>query len=213
MTKDRIKLSAGGGLILLALVLLFLHYRVRPPFEPAVHEALGRVMAEEALRLVSGGGSLILIHRDTKTAAGPAVDAQLYAFYKTVGSRARISLTNLIKVDPLRVPDVPSGDFWTLEKNANENDVIVSFMGPPTFSEAQQSKLGSKIPKVVTLATGPISRRVDLATLFKRGLIQVAIIDREGGSKPNLASGSGDSRTLFDALYSVITPSSGGQNQ
>lgn len=210
MSKDRIKLALGGVLIVVAVVRLALYSSPRPPFDAGVHEALGRVMAEEALRYAPGGGNLVLIVRDTKSVASPAADAQIRSFCKAVGRSARIGSTNAIKIDPLRVPEVPAGDFWTLMKNAGENDVIVSFMGPPTFSEAQQAKLGGKAAKVVALATGAIARRVDLPILFKRGLLQAAIVDREAASRPNPAASASDSRTIFDSLYTVVSATSMG---
>ena len=108
------------------------------------HEALGEVLAQEALKLL-GGGRVILVARDTQAFPNPSVEAQQRRFLQVLAKAgAKVSATNTIKLDPLRPVGVPPGDFFLIIKKAAEADVVVSFVGPPALNPDQLSKLGDK---------------------------------------------------------------------
>lgn len=167
------------------------------------HEAIGQVAAEEALKLVGSGGRITLILRDTQTAKSPATDTQLRALSDTLAKQhLRINITNSMKVDPLRVPSVPPGDFLQILKRGAEGDVIISLLGPPVLTDQQSAKLDAKGPKVIAMCSGAAARQVDVRALFQRNLLSVAIVNRAAPSVP----APGDSpRAVFDRQYQVVT--------
>ena len=206
MAKQQIKLALGWIVIVGWLFWLWGSINPTPPFDPAQHVALGQVVAEESLKLLGPGGRFILILRDAGTFQSPATDVHKRTFLKTVtAAKAQVASTLSVKVDPLRVPAVPPGDLLRILKEAKDGDVIVSFAGPPVFSEAQMGKLGGKFPKMVAVCTGAIPKQVDLGSILKRGVLSLAILDREGAAKPIQAIR--DERGLFDRYYQLATPS------
>lgn len=207
MAKERIKQAVGLVVLLLSVAWLFLYDRPSPPFDPAPHAALGTVMAEEALKLIPGG-EVILIVRDTQTALSPAADRQEQAFRQTLeAGKGRVVSTFRIKLDPLRVPAVPPMDFFLILRNAKDNQVVVSFAGPPTFPDTPANKL-SKVPKVIALCPGPVPRQVDVPRLAQRGLITLAVVDRVPAGAPLTGKESLSTREIFDRFHRLATPSS-----
>lgn len=214
MRKSTIQLLISGVLVLAGLFQILNFNRVSPPFDSAPHRGLGEVMAEQAAKTVSSGGKVILIARDTQAFASDAADIQVSAFLKRLAvDHVSVVSTQWIKADPLRIPSVPQGDFFGIVKRAGDHDVVVSFLGPPMFDDAQVAKLGSDYAKVVALCTGGIPRQTDLGQAFRRGVLKVAIVDRPSSSISGGSSGSDKSlspRAAFDRWYQVVDASSYG---
>jgi len=175
-----------------------------PRLERSPHQATGRVIAEEALKLLKSGGEIVVIGRDTTAFKNPASDVQMASFRQTISrAQAKINAVHTLQVDPLRPVEVPSGDFFELLRKTPPQDVIVSFMGPPLLSEAQRLQLGEVKPRVIAFCSGSIPQQIDLRSLFEQGLLQTAIV-----SKRNVAvstqSVSGY-RQCFDRCFTIIT--------
>ena len=163
-----------------SLFLAFLLYPIPPRLEMKPHEALGQILAEQAGKLLGTGGKLIVIKRDTDTFTMPAAEAQWDSFEKTLRRAGTpIAVTRLLKVDPLRAVSVPPGDFFEVLRKATEADVVVSFLGPPTLSSDQITKLQGRQPRVLAVCTALLPPEVDLAALFAAKLIRVAVINRK----------------------------------
>ena len=176
-----------------------------PSFDPAPHRATGRVMAEEALKLLKPGGEIIVIARDTTAFKNPATDAQMSSFQKTLSqAHAKIGHIHALQVDPLRPVEVPAGDFFELLRKCPAQDVIVSFMGPPLLNEPQRLQLGEVKPAIVAFCSGAIPEQVELQSLFAQGLLKAAIIAKR--NVPVTAPASGSFRECFDRSFLVITP-------
>ena len=203
MGAKKIKLIAASVVLLGSWLFLILFSLARPPFDGRAHEAIGQVAAEEALKLIGSGGRITLILRDTLSAKSPATDAQLRSLSDALAKQhLKISLTNTMKVDPLRVPSVPPGDFLQILKRGAEGDVIISLLGPPLLTDQQSAKLDAKGPKVIALCSGAVLRQVDVRALFQRNLISAAIVNRAAPSVP----APGDTpRAVFDRQYQVVT--------
>ena len=110
----RIRTILAGLLTVAAWAVIYFSLFPMPPrFDLGPHRALGRMLAQETLKLQQPGTRVILITRDTTAFEAPAFDAQAEAFRKALKKgRVEIASTRLLKADPLRVLAVPSGDFF-----------------------------------------------------------------------------------------------------
>jgi hypothetical protein len=192
-----------AGLVTVAawVVIFFTFNPIPPSFDRGPHRALGKVLAQEALKLQQPGGRVFVITRDTVMFKTPAFEAQAEGFRQTLKkARVEIAATRLLKVDPLRVVGVPPSDFLDLLSKANEKDVIVSFMGPPVLDSGQLTKLepGNR-PRVLAVCSGAMPRQIDLKRLFDEKLLHAVVISR---GEPATSSGTGE----FDRLFKLITP-------
>lgn len=205
--SEKLKTAIGGSLVAVWLLWFFVLSKPSPPFDETPHRALGHVLAEEALKLATPDSKIIVIVRDTKTFRSPAIDTQMRVFRKVLAGKGKsIADTQLITVDALRVQTVPPGDFLQILRSSGDNDVVVSFTGPPALTEAQLAKLGRKHPKVIAVCTGAVARQVDLDQVFSRGLLHQAVLDRPDAGKP--ANVPPDERSIFEHFFRLASPGS-----
>lgn len=196
----------AGGVIAVAGVWLGLFlYPFPPGIDARLHKAVGETLAAEAIKLADPAARLFVLTRDTVEFQVPATVAQLDGLQQTLKAAGRPAATvRVFKADPLRVVEVPPGDFFDLLKQAKETDVFISLLGPPNLADAQVAKLGpNKRPKVIALCTGPVPRRVDLKKAFTQQLLHAAVVQRPGAPAK---VGPGDARAAFAQLFNVITP-------
>lgn len=168
------------------------------------HEALGEVLAQEALKQLGSGGRVFLVQRDTVLYPNPAAAAQVRVFLRVL-RRAGVSVagTNVVKIDPLRVVSAPPADFFQLLKKASESDVVVSFLGPPVLNADQLAKLGGKTPKVVAVCSGAMPNQVNLKRAFELKLLHTAVLSRVDvtGNSPTAAG----AQAWFDRYFLLAT--------
>lgn len=176
-----------------------------PAMDRKPHEALGEVLAAEALARLKPGARLLVIARDPEPYQVPASAAQLESFESAIlRGGGQIAGCHWIKLDPLRLPAVPPGDFFDLIRRGREDDVIVSFIGPPVLEMDQVSMLGTRRPQVLAVCTGEMPAQVDLVRIFDQHLLAVAVIDRTPPSGP---AASGGTRAEFDRRFRLVTGS------
>jgi hypothetical protein len=204
---DRNLRGIVAGVVVLAAwaVVFFSVCPMSPHFDNGPHRALGQVLGEETLKLRDSTSRLIVITRDTAEFEAPAITAQLDGFQRTLrkGS-AKITTTHLLKVDPLRVVGVAPGDFFELLRKSADNDVIVSFLGPPSLSDDQIARLGTGRPRVLAVCSGSMPQQIDLRKIFSQKLLHLAVISRPDATRA--ASGSGTAQGGFDRVFKLITP-------
>jgi TusA-related sulfurtransferase len=200
------KISVGMASLatVVAWLWLYLFFCPRPPgIDRRPHEALGQVLAEEALKQMGPGARLMVIARDPQTYQMPAAVAQYAGFQgalKQAGKSAAV--VRLVKMDPLRVVGVAPGEFADLLRQSKEADVIVSFLGPPVLDGEQLAKLGAKRPRVLAVCSGAMPARVNLKTIFDQKLLQAAVVSRlDAPAQPAV----GTSRSAFDRQFKLIT--------
>jgi hypothetical protein len=195
---------AAGIVITMATLWLYLFlYPSPPPLDARPHQGLGAALAEEAMKLGDASTRLIVIVRDQVSFQLPATKAQLDSFHRTLKTAGRSAATvRTIKEDPLRVVGVQPGEFFELLRQAKENDVFVSFLGPPVLAEDQLRKLGPKRPRVAALCAGAMPARVDLKKAFEQQLLHTAIVSR-AEAPANVASGN--AQAAFEQRFKVIT--------
>jgi hypothetical protein len=176
-----------------------------PRFDLAIHEAIGRTLAAEAVPLLGEGGRIFLVARDASSVPNPPAEAQLKALSAALKQTGHaISATNLFKLDPLRLLKLPAGDLAMFMKKMNEKDVLISLLGPPDFNQTQSAALGDKRPKIVALCPGTMPRQINLKKLFEDQALHVAIVSRRETASANptdVASAPG-----FDTLYAIVKP-------
>jgi hypothetical protein len=176
-----------------------------PSLDARTHEAAGRGIAREAIRLLAPGAEVSLITRDTGEAPNPADDTLLSSF-KAELSRARVKLghTQSIHLDPLRPREVPASDFLDCLHRTSKGHVLVSLLGPPPANLPTSTKAAEERPAVVVFCTGSAAGRADFQALFDKGLIQCAIVSRSKQAAGSSETGSRE--PAFDAHFRVLTP-------
>lgn len=172
-------LSALGAAAVAAVALAVTFVPVPPSVETGIPERIGREMAYETLRLRSANGRVTVLIRDTAEFPQKAVDVALASFEAELGrSGAKADVIRKFQVDPLRMVQVPPGDFFELMRRSKAGDVLVSFMGPPLLSEEQRAALGLIQPRVVAFCPGYLPRYINLSLMVERGLLHGGIVAR-----------------------------------
>ena len=184
MAAPRSLLLAALGAASVAIVALTVTFIPFPPSaETAIPERIGREMAQEALRLRGANGRVTVLVRDTAEFPQKAVDVALASFESELGRNgAKADGIRRFQVDPLRMVQVPPGDFFELMRRAKSGDVLVSFMGPPLLSEEQRAALGTIQARVVAFCPGYLPRYINLSLMVERGLLHGGIVSRADAS-------------------------------
>src|SRR5713101_2309235 len=199
--KATTAIAAVATLISITILYATLH-GFGPRIDTAPHQALGRTLAEEALKARGPGGRITILARDTATQKNPCADAQLRALEKGLKkARAPTAAIRFIKLNPIRLIAVAPGDFFDVLKKASDIDVIVSLIGPPVLPDEQAASLGEKRPKVVAVCSGWTPRQVNLRHIFEQGLLSAAVITRTDAS----SSSGGTLDQIFGRNFAVIT--------
>jgi hypothetical protein len=173
-----------------------------PEFDPAPHRAIGQVLADQALAL-GAGGKIVLLARDVSMIPNPASSEEVKAVSEALRQKGHpVAQTNLSKVDPLRVLRYPSGDYAELLRKLTDNDIVISLLGPPEFTDAQVIRVGEKRPRIVALCTGTLPEQLNLKKLFDDQFLHAAIVSRGELTSGYPASATTDKS--FEALYAVI---------
>lgn len=203
MRNNRIINWIATGVSLAALATIYLDGsgNLTPARDSKLYAAVGDVMARQAISLLKPGGQVVVIVRDTKSFEHPATDDQLEQFTKTLKkANVPIARTLSLKVDPLRVLEVPSGDFYELIRKTDVKNVIVSFMGPPILSDDQIRKLPLQSPAIVAFCPGCLTARADLRALFEQKLLHAAVV-----SNPDAAATASSPNGSFENSYIEVT--------
>lgn len=200
----------AGAVILACAAWLYVFLCPTPPnIDPRPHQGIGEVMAAEALKLLEPGARLIVVVRSQDSFVLPAARVQFNSFLNAIRVAGKTPhAIRSINVDPLRAVAVPPGEFTDILRQGKENDVIVSFLGPPTLAPQPNPKVGSVHPRIVALCSGAMPARINLKKAFDQKLLHAAIVSR--ADAPATAS-PGNARAAFDQMYRVITPDNLGE--
>ena len=132
--------AAGAVIVAMAAWLYLVLFPTPPAIDARPHQGLGEVMAGEAVKLAEGGARIIVITRDMGSFRLPAAEVQLAGCLAALKSAGKTpAATRTIKADPLRVVGVPPGEFFEILRQGKENDVIVSFLGPPRLPSSARN--------------------------------------------------------------------------
>jgi hypothetical protein len=204
MEPRQAKFIFSAVVLAVSALIIFLFLRTSgPSFDLAPHYAIGKVMAEEAAKLATGGGRVTIIGRDDAAFANPYAAAELQALLSALRSaNCSIASTNLLKLDPLRLARVPAGDYAQMTRRLGDKDVVVCLLGAPDLNAELLKATGTAQPKLVALCTGTFPRQIALKPLFDKQILQAAIVSKEELSAAAAGGGHGDA---FDKLYAVVT--------
>ena len=178
--------------------------KLRPFIEAFPPDAL-RAWAEGLGQETFAGssGRIFLVARDTRLFPNAAADAQLKSFLAKIrSSGAKVAVTNLLKLDPLRITSVPGSDYLQLLQRTAEADVVVSFLGPPNLGADQLTRLGEKRPKIIAVCSGAMPSQINLKQVAAQKLLHVAIISKQDVTAP--APAADTTQSWFDHLYVVV---------
>jgi len=148
-----------------------------PKFNVVLHQAVGRVMAEETARLIDNSGKIVIVAMEL--AAVPELQAQLDSFHQTLKRFPRISIKETYKLETDEKPKYSfgaglSGRRFVRIVNKNQSaDAIVSFVGAPGLEDDEVAQL-KKTPKFIAE-----TRSADkLKKLFEQKVIHTAVVSR-----------------------------------
>lgn len=213
MRNSKVVMVVAAGIMAgaLAVSLATVSGGPTPSVAAEVPEQVGRALAQEALKLLGPGGKVTLLARDTTEFPQAAVDLARESFLHEVSkSGGTVATVRQFAVDPLRIVQVPPGDFFEAIRRAGVGDVIASFMGPPLLTEEQRLALGDIKPKVVAFCSGAMPTYVDLRLLAEQRLLHASVLSRLSDSPEHAKP----AKETFDALYqradaaALLSPSS-----
>jgi hypothetical protein len=199
------------GLLLLLLLPGCQPKEVQALLEPS--QALGEVLAEEAVRLAGANRSITLITHDASWGPPSTAEQALRAALKR--QKATLDFVKTANLgNPMLSGEVglSAADFFeTMEKSAKAGAVI-SLVGAPQLKEGDAARLGSTHPPVLVVATASLGDKMGvhadplrLASLLEAKLIQLAIIDsNEPTAQPT--DKQDPHRALFAQRYRILRP-------
>lgn len=178
-----------------------------PPVDAARHQAAGWGLAQVALGLRGDGGQVVVMTRDTTEFPQPAMDRVMKGLRSGL-KEGQVTLERVreVEVDPLRLVELPSGDFMSLVRALPSGSVLISLLGPPFLTEDQRRQVGARPARVVAYCPGSIPDQVDLRRLFDQGVLEVAVVSRGAGGE---VSGGGV-QGRFKAWFETVTVSNVG---
>jgi len=172
-------------------------------------DALGTVLAEEAVRAGAGKKQVVIISPDANWGAVSTAEEAFRNALKKQGFAVTSKAANL--GDPMRRGPIglKAADFLdALEKSAGAG-VVVSFAGPPMLSPGDAARVPPEHVPVLVVATASLGNvpgvwgdRAQLAGLLDNKIIQLAIID---SSEPGATTNNGDpAHEIFSQHYLVL---------
>lgn len=176
-----------------------------PQFNRTLHQAVGRVLAEETATLLGHTGKVVIIA--IELADLPELKVQLEEFSRTLKRFPQIKIKETYR---LETDDKPKYSFGTglsarrFVRIVNKNttaDAIVSFVGAPALSPEHLAQLKTS-PKFIAE-----SRSADkLKKLFEQKVIQAAVVSRFEFPTP-VKGAPRSPREWFDQRFQVVTAS------
>ena len=206
---NKVALAVGSVLVIAGSSFwIYSHHFAAPKINVPLHQAVGRVMAEETAKLVDNRGKIVVIA--IETAKDPDLKVQLEEFEKTLKkfSGVTVGKTYMLETEGRAKYGTGSGlSARRLIRIVNKNttaDAIVSFVGAPEFKDDEIGQLQAR-PKFIAEV-----RSVEkLEKLFAKRLLQVAIVSRFQFPAP-VEGNPGTPRQWFDKRFQVVTAETAG---
>jgi hypothetical protein len=184
---------------------------VQALLEPS--QALGEVLAEEAVRLAEPNRSITLITHDSSWGPPSTVEKALRAALKKQNATLDFVKTANLG-NPMLSGEIglKAADFFEAMEKSAKAGAVISLVGAPQLNESDASRLTSGHTPVLVVATASLGDKmgvhtdpVQLGSLLEAKLIQLAIID---GNDPTGQSNakSDPHRSLFAQHYRILRP-------
>jgi hypothetical protein len=203
-TKTKEIFLVVGSILAIGASVCWITLQQRAPnMNVSLHQAVGRVMAEETARLLGGKGQVAIVSMET--ARVPELKTQLQAFEKALQRMNGITVLERYELDPEDKPKygagtgLSAGRFLRIVKKSAKADVIVSFVGVPRLTDEEMEKL-DRMPKFLAEAKD----RDKLTKLMEKKLLQVAVVPRFEFPAP-VSEKPRSAREWFDKYFQVVT--------
>ena len=176
-------------------------------------QALGEVLAQEAVRLAGANRSITLITHDNSWGPPSTAEQALRA-----GLKKQNATLDLVQAVPLGNPmlsgevGLKAADFFEAMEKSAKAGAVISLVGAPMLKDGDAARLTSPHPPVLVVATASLGDKmgvhtdpVQLASLLEAKVIQLAIIDgvdpmAQPTTKPD------QHRALFAQHYRILRP-------
>lgn len=191
-----------------ASILFFqMERRPKPDFAPV--QDLAGILAEETAAIIGKQGKVVLITLENETSRTQTQVCE-NRFKALGGISAVVEMVSSEQMIQHRTsPGFPARLFLQLLEKHPDASAIVSFQGPPDFSDRDLGQLPEKMPKIVVFAA------VDsgLKRLLGLRVIQLAILRRPHPLLPGRTPSPGptgevSARQQFNQKYEILTPES-----
>jgi hypothetical protein len=192
-------------LVVIAASALWIHRSefAAPKFNVALHQAVGRVMAEETARAVNQTGRVVIVA--IELAGVPELKVQLEEFERALRRFPHVTIKEKYLLEADDKPKYSFGAglssrrFVRLVNKNQSADAIVSFVGAPSLSTNEMAEL-KKTPKFIAEA-----RAADkLKPVFAQKILHTAIVSRFQFPTP-VKGRPANSQEWFDQRWQVVT--------
>ena len=198
-------------LLLLLLPACQPNKEVQALLEPS--QALGEVLAQEAVRLAGPNRSITVITHDNSWGPPSTAERALLAALKK--QNATLDLVQAARLgNPMLSGEVglKAADFFEAMEKSAKAGAVISLVGAPLLKEGDAARLTSPHPPVLVVATASLGDKmgvhtdpVQLANLLEAKVIQLAIIDGEDpATQPTTKPDP--HRALFAQHYRILRP-------
>jgi hypothetical protein len=200
----KVALAIGSILVIAgSSVWIYTHHFAAPKINVALHQAVGRVMAEETAKLLDNQGRIVVIA--IETAQDPELKVQLEEFEKTLKKFRGITVAKTYMLETENRAKygagsgLSAGRFIRIVNKNTTADAMVSFVGAPELKDDEIGQLQAR-PKFIAE-----SRSVEkIGNLLAKRLLQVAIVSRFQFPAP-VEGNPGTPRQWFDKRFQVVT--------
>ena len=182
---------------------IYTHHFAAPKINVPLHQAVGRVMAEETAKLVNNQGRIVVIA--IETAKDAELKIQLEEFEKSLKKFSRITVAKTYMLETENRAKYGAGSglstrrFIRIVNKNTTADAMVSFVGAPELKDDEIGQLQAR-PKFIAE-----SRSVEkIGNLLAKHLLQVAIVSRFQFPAP-VEGKPGTLRQWFDKRFQVVT--------
>src|SRR6266702_3666441 len=204
MDLKKVAVAIGSILVIAGSSLwIYSHHFAAPRINVPLHQAVGRVMAEETAKLVDNQGRIVVIA--IETAKDEELKVQLEEFEKTLKKFSRITVAKTYMLETENRAKYGAGSglsarrFIRIVNKNTTADAMISFVGAPELKDEEIGQLQAR-PKFIAE-----SRSVEkLGNLFAKHLLQVAIVSRFQFPAP-VEGTPATLRQWFDKRFQVLT--------
>jgi hypothetical protein len=201
--KNRLTLVASVLAIVGSCVWIYFTQFKAAKYNVGLHQRIGEVLAEQTAKLIGNKGRVVTIAIETKE--WPELRTQLDAFQTALTKLGKYELRDY----ELETKDQPkysvgsglSGRRYVRIVNKNTNaTVFVSFIGVPNMKKEDLAQLAFT-PRLIAESRSTD----DVAKMFKRGLLDVAVVSRFQFPSPNPKSPKTPDE-WFIKQFQIVTP-------
>ena len=162
---------------------------------------LGRVTAQETVRLLNGHGQIVIIATAEAASGDSGAALPVTAFRKAIAKSMTVQIRATVTTDAATDPAaaISSKEFFYLLDKYPEANAIVSFVGAPQLTDAEIRQIRSGAPLWVIL-NEPFPSK--LSNLISHDVVQLAVISGPG---PAAVPAPKTPEEWFDRYYQFVS--------